>query len=146
MSEISRGVTVSADKGSGMMAQIVMEGQPFKIDESGAAEGVKNGPDPNDYILSALGACTVITLHMYASRKQWPLERAEVLLRHEFVVVDNAPGLAAGKIKKMLIYKHLRLLGDLTPEQIKRLLNISSKCPVQKTLEAGVMVETILEV
>ena len=144
MSVISSGVTVSADSGAGMVAQIVMEGQDYRIDESGMPTGEKNGPDPNDYILSALGACTVITLHMYASRKQWPLERAEVQLRHEFVEVVNAPGMPAGKTKKMLIHKHLRLFGSLTPEQRLRLEDISSRCPIQRTLEAGVIVETIV--
>ncbi|WP_461488591.1 OsmC family protein [Pontibacter sp. HJ8] len=138
-------VFVSADCSAGYVANIRMEDQLFEIDESGVDEGIKTGPDPNDYLMSALGACTVITLHMYARRKNWPLDRAEVSLQMESIPVASVP--PAGEIpqKRLQIIKRLRLCGDLSLEQVERLKQISARCPVQKTLEAGVFIQTILE-
>ncbi len=116
------------------------------IDETGVAQGVKLGPDPYDYILASLGACTVITLHMYAQRKGWPLEKAEVSLRHDRVHPNDCLNCADENAKLDRITKKLWLIGDLTPEQRVRLEKISSKCPIQKTLEAGISVQTVLEV
>ncbi|QNF33327.1 OsmC family protein [Adhaeribacter swui] len=136
------GVVVSADRSSGMVATVKMGNQVNLIDESGAITGEDTGPTPMDYIMSALGSCTVITLHMYAQRKNWPLERAEVTLEQRTLSTTES-ALAAGD-KRTLISKTLQLTGDLTAEQIARLKDISSRCPIQKTLEAGVVVQTTL--
>ncbi|PRY15424.1 putative redox protein [Pontibacter ummariensis] len=139
-------VQVSADKSAPFLAKIGMEGQEMTIDESGIEQGVKTGPDPYDYILSALGACTVITLHMYAQRKSWPLERAEVSLRHERIHPSDCLNCEDKASKLNHVTKKLRLIGDLTAAQRQRLEAISSKCPVQRTLESGISVTTVLEV
>ncbi len=75
------GVIVSADRNSGMSATVKMGDQITVIDESGVETGADTGPTPMDYIMSALGSCTVITLQMYAQRKNWPLERADLTLQ-----------------------------------------------------------------
>lgn len=137
-------VTVSADSSAPMVANISAGIDTMTIDESGIAEGVKSGADPYDYILAALGSCTVITLHMYAQRKGWPLERAEVSLRHERIHADDCQQCEEKEAKLTHVTKHLRLTGDLTEEQRKRLKLISGKCPVQKTLMSGISVETKL--
>ena len=138
-------VIVSAESNAGMIARIQTEGETFKIDESGLTDGVKSGPDPYDFILSALGACTVITLKMYAQRKQWPLERAEVRLRHERMHKDDCAHCAQEDAKLNQITKRLYLFGNLNAAQRQRLEDISARCPVQKTLEAGLSIKTILE-
>ena len=138
-------VWVSADNKAPMVANIRVGSETMVLDESSVVTGVKVGPDPYDYILSALGACTVITLHMYAQRKGWPLERAEVSLSHGRVHPDDCEHCDDATAKLSQITKHLRLTGDLTAEQRKRLKIISSKCPVQKTLEAGIAVVTEME-
>ncbi|MFT2010837.1 OsmC family protein [Pontibacter sp. 13R65] len=140
----SETVIVSADSSAGYVADIIAGAKAMKIDESAVEEGHKTGPDPNDFILSSLGACTVVTLHMYASRKNWPLERAEVRLQHEYVTVQD-PVQPEKQVKKMLITKQLILVGDLNEAQRQRLEEISGRCPVQRTLEAGVLVETYLD-
>ncbi|WP_187264077.1 OsmC family protein [Pontibacter beigongshangensis] len=140
----SETVIVSADSSDGYVAEIIAGGEAMVIDEHAVAEGHKTGPDPNDFILSALGACTVVTLHMYASRKNWPLERAEVRLQHETVNVPD-PQSPEKQLRRMLITKQLVLFGDLSEEQRKRLEEISGRCPVQRTLEAGVLVQTFLD-
>ncbi|WP_242929013.1 OsmC family protein [Pontibacter vulgaris] len=136
----AREVTVSADSSTSLVANIKMGGQESKIDESVA----DSGPDAYDYILSALGACTAITLHMYAKRKEWPLERVEVDLSHERVHTVDCDHSDENEAKLSQITKKLRLIGDLTPEQKLRLHEISGKCPVQKTLQAGLIVKTVL--
>jgi putative redox protein len=141
---MSKTVTVSADSSAGMVANIQMGDQHVVIDETGLATGSNTSPDPYDYIMSALGACTVITLHMYAQRKEWPLERAEVTLKHERVHIKDCAECEEKDAKLTQVTKTLTLIGDLTPEQRSRLENISSRCPVQKTLEAGITVKTIL--
>src|SRR5690606_15978743 len=123
---------------------IEMGGQHFVIDETGLPEGANTTPDPYDYIMSALGACTVITLHMYAKRKNWPLERAEVTLKHERVHVQDCADCDKKDARLNQVTKTLTLLGNLTAEQRKRLQDISARCPVQKTLEAGITVKTIV--
>ncbi|MBJ6118080.1 OsmC family protein [Pontibacter sp. BT310] len=141
---MSRTVTISAEQPNGLVANIQMGDQQFSIDESGIAEGIDTGPTPYDYIMSALGACTVITLHMYAQRKQWPLQRAEVVLSHERVYAADCEQCDDKSAKISQITKKLKLVGDLTQEQRLRLEIISSKCPVQKTLQAGIVIQTEL--
>lgn len=138
-------VWVSADSSAPMVANIRVGTETMAVDETGIMAGNKSGPDPYDYILSALGACTVITLHMYAQRKGWPLERAEVSLSHGRVHPEDCEHCDDETAKLTRITKHLRLIGNLTEEQRKRLKVISSKCPVQKTLEAGISVVTEME-
>jgi len=145
LQEIEGFIKVSADSKAPMVATIQAGTDTMTIDESGIAQGLKAGADPYDFILGALGACTVITLHMYAQRKGWPLERAEVSLRHERIHAEDCTHCEDTNARLTQVIKHLRLYGKLTEEQRKRLKVISAKCPVQKTLEAGMRVETVLE-
>ncbi|MBA9078742.1 MULTISPECIES: OsmC family protein [Rufibacter] len=138
-------VVVSAAQPNGLVAQIQMGVHQFTIDESDVQKQGAPVPGPNDYILSALGACTVVTLQMYAQRKNWPLEKAEVRLSQMVLEATSPLTVNQPHPKRMLITKRLKLTGPLTPEQIKRLEEISSRCPVQKTLEAGVVVQTFLD-
>lgn len=138
-------VRVSADSSAPMVANITAGTEHMTIDESGIAQGIKTGADPYDYILAALGSCTVVTLHMYARRKKWPLERAEVSLRHERVHANDCENCGEATAKLSQVTKRLRLYGDLTEAQRQRLEVISTKCPVQKTLIAGIVVDTVLE-
>ncbi len=136
----AKGVTVSVDSSTSLVANIKMGGQDFQINESAGS----TGPDPYDYILSALGACTAVTLHMYAKRKEWPLERVEVSLSHERVHTDDCDHCGDKDAKLSQITKKLHLIGNLTHDQKLRLQHISSRCPVQKTLQAGLLVKTVM--
>ena len=116
------------------------------VDEPTAVGGLDRGPTPYDLLLSALGACTAITLRLYASHKQWPLEGIEVRLRHGRVHEQDCEKCEDPGHMLEQVDKELRLLGPLTPEQRKRLEIISSKCPVQKTLQASLrIVTTVVE-
>ena len=97
-------------------------------------DGQDLGPTAHQLLLSALGACMAITIKMYADRKQWPLNDVSVELNMEKYLEDGT--------EKTRIYKNIKLDGDLSPEQIERLLLISHKCPVHKTLSNPITIQS----
>ncbi|MFD2244645.1 OsmC family protein [Pontibacter ruber] len=135
-------VKVSVDKESSLKAEIEVAGQTLVIDESDKEIA---GPDPYDYILSAIGSCAAITLHMYAKHKQWPLDRVEIKLKHERKHADDCEHCELDEARLTQVVKHVKLYGDLDEKQRQRLKQISDRCPVQKTLVAGITVKSILE-
>jgi putative redox protein len=111
--------------------EILIGGHSLVADEPESVGGTDTGPTPFGLLMAALGACTTITLRMYADRKEWPLEEIGVRLDHR--------KLKSGEPKTAEIGQTLELVGPLNPEQRKRLLEIAHRCPVHKALEAGVV-------
>lgn len=95
-------------------------------DEPMPLGGQDLGPAPYQYLKAALGACTAMTLRMYATRKQWPLDDAIITLRH-----------SRDSNKQSVFERDIQLIGDLSDEQRQRLLAIADRCPVHKTLSHG---------
>lgn len=125
---------------------IIARGHGFVVDEPSAIGGSDQGPTPYDLVAAALGACTAITLRMYADRKQWPLEQVDVLVAHDRVHAEDeaaAGGSAARPMDRLT--RELRFTGPLTDEQRTRLREIADRCPVHRTLEAGLRVETLAD-
>jgi putative redox protein len=113
-------------------------------DEPESVGGTDAGPTPYDYLLTALGSCTGMTLRMYADRKDWPLDQATVHLSHETVHATDCDHCDTEEGKIDRIRRDIELEGDLTPEQRERLLEIANKCPVHRTLHGEIDVQSAL--
>ena len=113
------------------------------VDEPVAVGGTDLGPTPYEVLLSALGACTAMTLRLYADRKKWPLEGVTVQLRSGQSHVRDCEECETKKVGIGHIERRLELEGALTDEQRSRLLEIADRCPVKQTLERGIHVETV---
>jgi putative redox protein len=106
----------------------------FLIDEPVAAGGLGSGPNPYNLLSAALGACTTMTVRLYANRKGWPLRRVRVAVKH------SRANLQARDAFEM----DIALEGDLDEEQRARLMEIAERCPVHLTLARGSEVRNVL--
>ena len=138
---------VAVQTEQGLRTEMLANGFGLVADEPLSVGGTNSGPTPYDYLAAALGACTSMTLRMYADRKKWPLEAVTVKVRHQKVHAEDSKNDAeGGKARKLDHFERvIALEGDLDDEQRARLLEIANRCPVHRTLEADVRVESRLE-
>lgn len=112
-------------------------------DEPENVEGGKDqGPDPYDYLLMSLGSCTLMTIKMYANRKGWELDDIYMELRHNKRHDEDCQDCENPQSKIDVIEKEVIVEGDLSDEQLDKILDISKKCPVHRTLIGDIKIES----
>jgi len=137
------GVVRVTEAGTGKFVQEVIIGRHRLIaDEPAAVGGNDLGPGPYDLLLAGLGACTAMTLRMYAELKKLPLEKVSVELRHDKIHASDCAECETKEGKIDRIERVIGLQGPLGDEQRRRLLEIADKCPVHRTLHSEVLIET----
>jgi len=126
---------VRVDSRPGLLQSIRAGRHTFEADEPESAGGNDAGPTPYDLLLAALGACTSMTLQLYANRKGWPLEDVFVELRHSRIHADDCASCESenGMIDRLDVV--VRVSGTLDDAQVTRLQEIARKCPVHRTLQ-----------
>lgn len=125
--------------------EIVAGSHHFRSDEPASVGGTDSGPTPYDLLLAALGSCTSMTVAMYAQRKQWPLERVTVHLRHARIHAQDCIACETQSAKLTVIERDIQLDGPLGEDQRARLLAIANRCPVHLTLTSTIDIRTRLQ-
>jgi len=139
-----RDVVVVTESGARPYGQrITAGGHQLIADEPAAIGGADSGPTPYDLLLAGLGACTAITVRMYADRKGWPLRQTTVRLRHQRIHAKDCAACETTLGQLDQIERELQFEGELTDEQRARLMDIAERCPVHRTLESEVLVSTV---
>lgn len=125
-------------------AQTVTAGRHVLAADEPHPIGTDSGANPYELLLAGLGACTSMTIRMYANRKRWPLEHVSVDLSHSRTHADDCERCDESTQALEHIDRTITLVGELTDEQRAAILAIADKCPVHRTLHAGVVVSTRL--
>jgi putative redox protein len=128
------GAVMVEETGAGkFQVQVSAHGTRFFADEPVDVGGLGSGPSPYELVAAGLGACTSMTVRLYAERKGWPLQRVRVAVRHDK---------QAGQTPPDLFDRRIAFEGPLDAEQTARLFEIADKCPIHRTLEGGARVVT----
>jgi len=142
-SQEPRSVKVSGPA-TGFRTEVEVGGHRLVVDEPIAVGGADHGPTPYEMLLAGLGACTAMTLRLYADKKKWPLERARISLIHRKVHAQDCVDCATKPAKMDVVDRVITLDGDLTGEQRAKLLEIAERCPVHQTMQSKIQVNTRL--
>jgi len=136
------GTVTVTETGPGPYTQQITAGYHQLIADEPSPIGDDAGPTPYDLLLSALGACTSMTVRMYADRKGWPLERIRVTLRHSRIHAEDCADCETTKGWVNQIERDIELTGELDDTQRQRLMQIAERCPVHQTLTSEVHITT----
>ena len=140
----SEGTVTVTETGSGTYTQHITAGHHQLVSDEPRPIGDDAGPTPYDLLLAGLGACTSMTVRMYAARKGWPLKRVRVTLRHSRIHAKDCADCETSTGFVDHIDRDVELSGDLDDIQRQRLLHIAERCPVHQTLTSEVHIATSL--
>ena len=131
-------------EGAQSLRQVInVSGHSIIADEPESVGGSNTGPTPYGLLLASLGACTSMTMRMYANLKKIPLEKVSVSLTHAKIYADDCEDCESKSTKVDEITRTISMSGNLSDEQRQKLLEIADKCPIHKTLHAEVKVRTL---
>ncbi len=136
-------VVMIRNEGEGLGPEIIIGPHHLQADEPEPV-GEDTGPTPYNLLAAALGACTSMTLKLYAGRKGWPLESVTVVLRHDKIHARDRTESEAKDGKVDRIERAIELGGPLTGEQRQRLLEIADRCPVKRSLASEILIRSRL--
>ncbi|HZB90825.1 MAG TPA: OsmC family protein [Stellaceae bacterium] len=142
---VAPGTVLVVESGEGLLKQILFDGRHRLVaDEPLAAGGSDAGPNPYELLLMSLGACTAMTLRLYARRKQWPLERVAVRLTHARIHAEDCAECETRSGFVDRIEREIELAGPLDAAQRARLMAIAEMCPVHRTLTSEISIQSRL--
>ncbi|MGB8208994.1 MAG: OsmC family protein [Mycobacterium sp.] len=140
----SEGTVTVTETSTGTYTQQITAGRHQLAADEPQPIGADSGPTPYDLLLAALGACTSMTVRMYANRKGWPLEHVRVTLRHSRIHAEDCAECETTSGWIDHIDRDIELAGNLDDTQRQRLLDIANRCPVHQTLTSEVHIATSL--
>ena len=140
----SEGTVTVTEAGSGTYTRQITLGHHRLVADEPRPIGDDAGPTPYDLLLASLGACTSMTVRMYADRKSWPLDRVRVTLQHSRIHAEDCAECETTKGWIDHIDLDVELAGDLDDTQRQRLLQIAERCPVHQTRTSEVDIATSL--
>ena len=136
-----RSVTVVGAR-MGFRTEVGVGGHHLVVDEPVSVGGTDAGPSPYEMLLAALGACTSMTLRLYADKRRWPLERVRVTLQHRKIHAQDCADCDRKPAKMDVVDRVVFLEGALSDEQRTKLLEIAERCPVHQTMQSKIEVNT----
>ncbi len=141
---VSSGEVTVQERDRKFTQDVTSDSHHWVADEPVTVGGKNLGPDPYEHLLAALGTCTTMTVRLYAERKQWPLDRVSVTLKHSREHGEDCIHCDDEHPRIDKITRSVSITGDLDDQQQQKLLEIADKCPVHRTLHNKLVVETVL--
>ncbi len=140
---MTRNITVNSSSPA-YVQNISIGPHALLADEPPEAGGADTGPNPYEFVMAALGACTSMTVRMYAERRNWPLEKVEVGLKFSRLHAADCDDCSRKKGIVNRIETRITFIGDLSEIQRQRLLHMANNCPVRRILARTIEISSTL--